>query len=71
MGWDSVLLIVFVLAAVVGIAYSVHKQRHQRCEGEGGCSDCPLADTCNKAPNHRTRSENKDGYLCFRNGKKD
>lgn len=56
MGWDTVLIGIVLLAAVAGIAYSVHRQRHQRCEGEGGCRDCPLAGTCNKAPKHRSRN---------------
>ncbi len=46
MWWDKIAVIVILLAAVAGIAYSVHRQRHQRCNGEGGCRDCPLAPTC-------------------------
>lgn len=48
MWWDKVLVILFLLAAVAGIACSVCRQRHQHCEGEDGCRDCPFAPSCKR-----------------------
>ncbi len=58
MWWDKVLVIVLLLAAVAGIAYSVYRQRHQRCEG--GCKDCPLSDSCRKEQNLHNHTDKEN-----------
>ena len=46
--WQEIIVIALIVCAIGGVAYSIHKQRSQPCEGDGGCKDCPLADKCNK-----------------------
>ena len=46
--WEKVLVIVLIICAITGVAYSIYKHRHQPCEGDGDCKDCPLANNCKK-----------------------
>lgn len=46
--WQEIVVIVLIICAIGGIAWSIYRQRNQRCEGSGGCKDCPLAKDCKK-----------------------
>lgn len=49
---EKILVIILIIAAVVGLIWFIHRQRHAPCEGNPdaptGCLDCPLRSSCTK-----------------------
>lgn len=59
--WQEIVVIILILCAIAGVGWSVHTQRHQRCEGADGCKDCPIAGNCKKQTERTER--NKRGVI--------